>query len=710
MSDPVYQSVLDFFRASIRDVRLYDTATPMPPLLSLELKAAAELVDKQPPGDPSQDEALRLAVTQYAERILFIDHSNYYRILGLNRDADTAQIKDHYKWLSRLMFPVGDMVHWNEADGELLNRAYSVLREPKSRKAYDEELVNKSDIDNTTGVKREVTARAGSGRGSVAEAVASVPGQAQIPAEGGLTPEQAPAHPRRGAQGSSYSEANKHRVKPTPSARVETARSSRDLMLAAAMSSRSASKAIPETDGGAFPSPAKTVKGTRGSRDSLAVKIAIPIAVGLAVLVYLDVIPLSFIDDRVEIRPPPVTTNIPPASETGEIIARSDSPIQGLDAGDNDGLDAALKPPDAISDLHDGTPEPATTDTGSELPDLSAAPDAPVAAAPPPDALTAQHEVTPAATQAPAVKFEPAPPATAPLSSRVTKREGTAAPPQDRAQPTHAEQVVSSKPAAPSVPPPAPVKSAGQQPSPPSLDVSSHPATGSVAATQAPAKEIKAAPVPPATAPLSSRVTNREGTTTPLQDKTKPAHTEQVSKPAASSVPLPSPVKSAGEQPSLSGEKLAKAAPQLAPPLNAGDSSSSDQSNPASPLQAVNEHHLESLVKTFITSYEAGDTDIFMSLLSDDAHTKSQRDRESIRIAYNQLFQGTRNRRLKLQELEWTPAENDTLIGRAPFLLTLIQEGQKKPLRFSGTLVFHVKNSDSHLLITQFDYEYKGNK
>ena len=119
---------------------------------------------------------------------------------------------------------------------------------------------------------------------------------------------------------------------------------------------------------------------------------------------------------------------------------------------------------------------------------------------------------------------------------------------------------------------------------------------------------------------------------------------------------------------------------------------------------------MESLVKTFITSYEAGDTDIFMSLLSDDAHTKSQRDRESIRIAYNQLFQGTRNRRLKLQELEWTPAENDTLIGRAPFLLTLIQEGQKKPLRFSGTLVFHVKNSDSHLLITQFDYEYKGNK
>jgi hypothetical protein len=99
-----------------------------------------------------------------------------------------------------------------------------------------------------------------------------------------------------------------------------------------------------------------------------------------------------------------------------------------------------------------------------------------------------------------------------------------------------------------------------------------------------------------------------------------------------------------------------------------------------------------------------------MSLFSDDAHTTSQKDRESIRIAYNQFFQATRNRRLRLQKLEWSHVDQNTLIGRAPFILTLSQEGQKNPSQFSGTLIFHVENRSPHLLITQFDYEYKENK
>ena len=116
------------------------------------------------------------------------------------------------------------------------------------------------------------------------------------------------------------------------------------------------------------------------------------------------------------------------------------------------------------------------------------------------------------------------------------------------------------------------------------------------------------------------------------------------------------------------------------------------------------------MIKTFVSSYEAGDLDIFMSLFSDDVHTKSQKDRESIRIAYNQFFQATRNRRLKLSGLEWTQTDKDTLVGRAPFLLTLNQEGKKNLLQYSGTLIFHVEDRSPHLVITQFDYEYKGDK
>ena len=140
------------------------------------------------------------------------------------------------------------------------------------------------------------------------------------------------------------------------------------------------------------------------------------------------------------------------------------------------------------------------------------------------------------------------------------------------------------------------------------------------------------------------------------------------------------------------------------------ESSVKGESNPALSVQPINEHHSESLIKSFISSYEAGDLDIFMSLFSDDAHTKEQKDRASIRVAYNQFFQATRNRRLRLGELKWAQAGNDMLVGIAPFLLTLNQEGKRNLSQYSGTLVFHVEDRNRHLLITQFDYHYKENK
>ena len=159
MNDKAYQAVLDFFRSSVRDERLLDASSPLPPSFTQMLKTAAEIADKQPPeAKPGQGEALREAVTQFAERALFSDQANYYRILGLNRDADTAQIKDHYKWLSSLLFPVADVMHWNEADSQLLNRAYSVLRDPRYRKSYNEEFFNKSAVEKTVEAKSGTSA------------------------------------------------------------------------------------------------------------------------------------------------------------------------------------------------------------------------------------------------------------------------------------------------------------------------------------------------------------------------------------------------------------------------------------------------------------------------------------------------------------------------------------------------------------------------
>jgi curved DNA-binding protein CbpA len=783
VNDQVYQAVLNFYRTSIRDDRLLDAASPMPSQLSRMLKAAAELTDKQPPaGDPGLGEALRLAVTQFAERILFIDQANYYRILGLNRNADTVQIKDHYRWLSRLLFPVGDVVHWNEADGALLNRAYSVLRDPKFRKAYDDEFLSKGGIDNTVGVKREAAktdiqdfikevneslaeadefiksfALADSGQGAVAKAVASVPGQARFPAEGGFTPEQASAPPDKETDGSSFIAAKIRRINQTPFTRVETARRPTDSMSAASVSPGPAPTAIPVTDGSVFPSPAKAVEAVHRSWGSLAVKIGVPIAVGLGVLVYLSNVSPPFIDDRAENRPLPVTINPPAAPETGQVIARSEPPVQGPAAGDGGGHGTAVKPShDAVSDLHASTHIPAISSAGGGPSDLVAVPDkqsAQVAATLPPDALPPGP--LPVTINPPAVagtgqviaRSEPPMPGLA---------AGDGGGDDIAVEPSH--DAVSDLHAGTHKPTTTTTAGGG-----PGLAAVRHKQAAPVAATPAPAREIRPAPL--ANAPHSSGVAKREDTATPKQHtaitaqappparekfperpesvsaparevQAETVHIAQGPKPVASSALPSSPAKSAGEQPLSpstdssghpgigtgisqaaaavqpppSGDKLAMAAAQMLPSPLPGDTSSTSQSKPASPLQAVNEQHLESLIKSFISSYEAGDLDIFMSLFSEDVHTKSQKDRESIRTAYDQFFQATRNRRLRLQGLKWTHADKATVVGRAPFLLTLNQEGKRNPLQYRGTLIFHVENRSPHLLITQFDYQYQENK
>ncbi len=688
---------MDFYRSSIRDAQLLDAASPLP-LLSRVLKEAAELVDKQPPeDDPDRGEALRLAVTQFAEKILFVDHANYYRILGLNRDADTVLIKDHYKWLSRLLFPVADMVHWNESNGVLLNRAYSVLRDPKFRKAYTEEFLSKSSIDKTLGVKREAAVRTGGGQGqgAAAEAVASVPGQAQFPAEENSSPEQASVHPGRNSEEPSFIETNIHRLNPTPFAKAKPDRFPVDLMSAAAVSAGPAPTAIPVNNGGAFPPPTETGQAARGSWGSLAAKIGLPIIVGLGVFVYLSDIPLPFIDHRDRHRPEPVTINSPAAAVgDGQLIARSEPPIQVSTGGQKTEDEPSH---DAASDLNARTNEPVTITFNDEKPSSAAVTDKQIV------------PVQPLSSGKPAGQI-PTSSVPGDGSSMGAGQTNPASPLHHATEQVHAKTIhpkQAIKPAASSTPPP--VISAVKRPPPPL------PVHRPLTAQSKPASPLHA-------------VTE--------QAQTKIARIEQVPTPAAPPAPPPTPVESAGEQPPsrpmdlsvhpdsaavpdkevvsvqppLSGDKLAIAAAQMLPPPLPGSSSSTGQSNPASPLQAVTEHQLESLVKTFISSYEAGDMDIFMSLLSDDAHTKSQKDRDSIRTAYDQLFLATRNRRLKLSGIKWVHAADGTMVGRAPFLLTLNQEGKRDPLQYRGTMIFQVENRSTHLLIKQFDYEYKGKK
>lgn len=73
--------------------------------------------------------------------------SNYYQILGVSKDASTESIHKAWKLLVKKNHP--DRFHskgldmFLEAQNKvsLLNQAWSVLRDPVSRREYDESLL-----------------------------------------------------------------------------------------------------------------------------------------------------------------------------------------------------------------------------------------------------------------------------------------------------------------------------------------------------------------------------------------------------------------------------------------------------------------------------------------------------------------------------------------------------------------------------------------
>lgn len=85
---------------------------------------------------------VRAAVRDYVKNVLLSGTADYYRRLGIPRDADIDLAKRHYKYLFRLFQPdqEKDPTQWNEIYARRINQAYATLRDPKKRASYDEFL------------------------------------------------------------------------------------------------------------------------------------------------------------------------------------------------------------------------------------------------------------------------------------------------------------------------------------------------------------------------------------------------------------------------------------------------------------------------------------------------------------------------------------------------------------------------------------------
>lgn len=88
-------------------------------------------------------EEIRAAALFFIEHALLAHEADHYRVLGVRRDASLEEIKEHHRLLMRLFHPDREGIAEGERKDTLarcINLAYTALRQPQARSAYDTTL------------------------------------------------------------------------------------------------------------------------------------------------------------------------------------------------------------------------------------------------------------------------------------------------------------------------------------------------------------------------------------------------------------------------------------------------------------------------------------------------------------------------------------------------------------------------------------------
>jgi DnaJ-domain-containing protein 1 len=119
----------------------YNAAARQPPLLFASMREVLQLAIGRDDGAGPDGEARRAACF-FVRSALLHPAANHYELLGLDRRAEAAAIKDRYRLMMRLLHPdfaaPGDP--WPAASAARVNQAYEVLSSPVRRREYDETL------------------------------------------------------------------------------------------------------------------------------------------------------------------------------------------------------------------------------------------------------------------------------------------------------------------------------------------------------------------------------------------------------------------------------------------------------------------------------------------------------------------------------------------------------------------------------------------
>src|SRR5690606_17343568 len=138
----ILETALALHRAPGERFRLRERPLPPGVVHLIEIAGGAPGALRAAAEDLGEPEALLLDASRfYLEQMLFADpDADAYRVLGVARDAPTEEIRRHHRLLQRWLHP--DRAHAGDAAvfATRVNQAWSQLRAPEARAAYDARL------------------------------------------------------------------------------------------------------------------------------------------------------------------------------------------------------------------------------------------------------------------------------------------------------------------------------------------------------------------------------------------------------------------------------------------------------------------------------------------------------------------------------------------------------------------------------------------
>ncbi len=729
MDNQIFELVIKYFREPHLFPDLANVNCPLPDGVSAFLEMAVNEANISPEGAPeiwssSVAEDRRSATVFFVKNVLLAQGGDYYRCLGLDRDATDDDIRRHFHALTGLL-TIGasdDKSNWDENSAIRINEAYSVLRQPDKRRAYDANPSAPSapsaksveyGLDSQTPKSRpEPTVAAPRNKPVGGSFLAKhLVGQnaKREPANESLnvrsdTPQDTSSQERRPdvrpvtdartdekqAAADSKPEKPFQKFLDSHFDRAESALTEEELRRLEYLQVRNQENSAVEHSGGGVENHASEevilpdlsdhaarINNEAASAKSARVGPLVIVSVSLAVL--LAIVMYSKYSVR---------TGLPDRGSDQSQVGPGSEAIH-----DADTVDAVTKA--AAETADQASPESGTagspTDHGQLLLDPAAGESAVASAGMAPDTAPGDDSTPTTDFAPPAPSSNPfgpikalEPPATTSSIVRPAVTAGSRAREQDKASIASAASRVTS------------------------IDVKTPRAGAALPALSA--AKPGALTAPPSSPAKSQNSAQREAVDAPPEkeqsESSGRAEVNQLentitSEPVISSAAALTPP-----------EARVQADTEVAPVTRADASVPQVRGTSARPVvdtgtsHAISQTDVDALLQTFVSTYRNGDVAGFLRLFSDDVHTNGRNDLGGIRQDYQNFFGETDVREFVLSDMHWNLMETSAA-GQGKFNVEIRYKGDRDTKNVSGTITFLVESRPGGIVFTEMFHSYK---